>query len=117
MATETKVLLIDDLDGSRAHETVLFGLDGSSYVIDLSRDNADELRAAMEPYLTRARKLPRRLSANGTARVPPTPVHTHLPTGGPPKTIRQWGATNGFKVSHRGRISRELEQAWADAHP
>ena len=44
MAQKVQVLLVDDLDGSEATETVSFGLDGVSYEIDLSSGNAGELR-------------------------------------------------------------------------
>ena len=47
MATKTSVVLIDDLDGETpAHTTVSFGLDGRSYEIDLSDNNAAEFRDA-----------------------------------------------------------------------
>ena len=44
MAQKVQVLLVDDLDGGEASETVTFALDGTSYEIDLSGKNADELR-------------------------------------------------------------------------
>ena len=44
MAQKVQVLLVDDLDGSEATETVAFGLDGASYEIDLSTGNAGKLR-------------------------------------------------------------------------
>ena len=40
MAQKVKIILVDDLDGGSADETVRFGLDGVSYEIDLSADNA-----------------------------------------------------------------------------
>lgn len=42
MAQKVLVSLVDDLDGSEAEETVEFGLDGVSYQIDLSGENAEE---------------------------------------------------------------------------
>jgi hypothetical protein len=44
MAQKVQVLLVDDIDGGSADETVQFGLDGASYEIDLSSDNARKLR-------------------------------------------------------------------------
>ena len=38
---------IDDLDGSAAEGTVLFGLDGTEYEIDLNTRHAQELRDAL----------------------------------------------------------------------
>lgn len=57
MAQRVQVILVDDLDGSEADETVHFSLDGTGYEIDLSRDNASRLRDALTPYLGAARKV------------------------------------------------------------
>jgi Lsr2 len=46
MAQKVSVLLVDDIDGSDAHETIKFGLDGTHYEIDLNSDHAQELRGA-----------------------------------------------------------------------
>src|SRR6478752_10053837 len=51
IASKTLIILDDDGDGSEAAETVSFGLDGKSYEIDLSTENAAKLRAALAPYL------------------------------------------------------------------
>jgi Lsr2 len=51
MAQQTTVRFIDDLDGSEAAGTITFGLDGRTYEIDLSDENADKLRHALAPYL------------------------------------------------------------------
>ncbi|MDT7742150.1 MAG: hypothetical protein QOE59_1228, partial [Actinomycetota bacterium] len=45
MAQKTVVSFIDDLDGeSEAEGTVPFSLDGVDYEIDLSEENAEDLR-------------------------------------------------------------------------
>jgi len=49
MAQKVQVVLEDDLDGGTADETVLFGLDGTSYEIDLNKKNAAELRGRPGP--------------------------------------------------------------------
>ena len=36
MAQKVQVLLVDDIDGGTADETVTFGLDGVTYEIDLT---------------------------------------------------------------------------------
>ena len=56
MAQTIQVLLIDDLDGGEAADTVRFGLDGTEYEIDLSAAHSDELRKALEQYLAHARR-------------------------------------------------------------
>ncbi len=55
MAQKAEVVLIDDLDGSRATETVCWGLDGRHYEIDLSTANAQQLRHELKTYLRHAR--------------------------------------------------------------
>ena len=45
MAQRIQVILIDDITGGDASETVNFALDNVSYEIDLSADNAAKLRA------------------------------------------------------------------------
>jgi hypothetical protein len=47
MSQKVQTFLVDDLDGSEAEGTVLFGLDGTQYEIDLSTDHAKELRMAL----------------------------------------------------------------------
>lgn len=54
MAQRTITTLVDDFDGTelerRSGETIRFGVDGRSYEIDLSDDNAAALREALRPY-------------------------------------------------------------------
>ena len=52
MAQQVRVEMVDDLDGGVAGQTVPFSLDGVSYEIDLSNDNADELRDALARYVS-----------------------------------------------------------------
>ena len=47
MAQIREIRLVDDLDGETADETVEFGIDGKSYEIDLSKENAGRLRDAL----------------------------------------------------------------------
>ena len=56
MAQQTTVRFIDDLDGSDASGTFDFSLEGRTYQIDLSDENAARLRDALAPYIGVARK-------------------------------------------------------------
>ncbi|WP_141275433.1 histone-like nucleoid-structuring protein Lsr2, partial [Streptomyces cacaoi] len=56
MAQKVQVLLVDDVDGGEADETVVFALDGKTYEIDLNTTNADKLRSALEPFLKNGRR-------------------------------------------------------------
>ena len=57
MASRTIVLLEDDVDGSKADQTIEFGIDGTTYAIDLSNSNATKLRGALDGYINKARKV------------------------------------------------------------
>ena len=48
MAQKVSVLLVDDIDGSEASETVSLGLDGTRYEIELNSEHAQELRGQLE---------------------------------------------------------------------
>ncbi|MGJ7909267.1 histone-like nucleoid-structuring protein Lsr2 [Actinopolyspora sp. H202] len=55
MAERIQVELVDDIDGSEAQQTVTFAMDGVSYEIDLSEQNARNLRELFGPYIRQAR--------------------------------------------------------------
>ena len=104
MSTRTIVQLEDDLTGGPADESVTFGLDGRSFEIDLSATNAEGLRELLAPYIAagrgvRSRGLQRRSSGG-------------LGQAVDPATIRAWAQENGYAVSTRGRVSRELREAY-----
>ncbi|MBG6140262.1 histone-like nucleoid-structuring protein Lsr2 [Longispora fulva] len=107
MAQKVTVSLIDDLDQGQADETVTFGLDGATYVIDLSSKNAEKLRAALAKYITagrRQRSTPR-ASGRHTVTVQRVPATADKEQN---KAVREWAQRNGHKVSSRGRISQDI---------
>jgi len=106
MAQRVNVVLIDDLDGSEAAETVRFGLDGTSYAVDLSEAHANELRDLLAPYVGVARKL------SGQRRM------ARKAASGEPNAadVRSWARENGYDVSSRGRVPADVLQAYAAAH-
>ena len=57
MAQKVQVILVDDVDGGPADETVSFSLDGVSYEIDLSTKNAAAFRDSLAQYVGTARKV------------------------------------------------------------
>ena len=57
MATKTQVVLIDDFTGDPADTTVKFALDKTEYEIDLSDENAAEMREELSRYVDAARKV------------------------------------------------------------
>lgn len=114
-----KVVLVDDIDGNDADETVAFGLDGTSYEIDLSSENAAALREALAEYVGHARKVVDEPSGgNGSA---PAPVATQRKAPYAPidreqaSAIREWARRKGYEVSDRGRIPAKLVEAYNQA--
>jgi hypothetical protein len=111
MAQKVVVQLVDDLDGTPLEpgngETVAFGLDGTSYEIDLSDPNADTFRRTLEPYVKAARKVSGRRSPRSTSASKPSNEAT---------AIREWARSQGLKVSERGRVSGEVVDAYSAAH-
>jgi hypothetical protein len=104
MAKTTIVQLVDDIDGSEAHETVKFGLDGLTYEIDLSNKNAAKLRNALQPYVDHGTRISGRSSSNarGGARRPAVAEREQN------KAIRAWAMRKGLDVAPRGRIRAEI---------
>jgi len=99
------VLLVDDLDGSTASETVTFALDGVNYEIDLGSQNAAKFRAELTSWINAGRRVagrPRR----GVVR---KPVDAEV------AKMRQWARANGYVVSDRGRLGAEIQAAYRQA--
>jgi hypothetical protein len=117
MAQRVNVVLVDDIDGSEAAETVVFGLDGAQYEIDLSAENADKLREALAPYVGHGRRAGgrRRSAGGGSARS--ASGRAAAASGGPSAAdIRAWARENGWEVPDRGRVAAEVREAYAAAH-
>jgi hypothetical protein len=115
MAQKIQVLLVDDLDGGEANETVSFALDGTGYEIDLSTDNAAKLREALAAYVGHARRAGRgqgriagstRSGSRASVRVDREQT----------QAIREWARKSGHKVSERGRIPASVMDAYNSAH-
>ena len=87
MAQKTQVILVDDVDGSEANQTVTFALDGVSYEIDLNDEHAAALRESLEEWIGKARRTGGRRSS-GRRR-----------SSGPSDTqkIREWAREQGLE--------------------
>jgi Lsr2 len=109
VAQKTVVTLVDDLDGGEADETVSFGLDGTSYEIDLSTSNAGKLRDALATYVGSARRSGRS-SGGGGGR------GRARRTGGNSAAIRAWAREQGLNVNERGRIPGDIVTQYEKAH-
>jgi hypothetical protein len=110
-----RVVLTDDLDGSEAAETITYTINGQEYEIDLSEDNADKFHDALAPYIQNSREVRRqaetarrrdgrrRNSGGGSSR-------DDIPQ------IRAWAESQGMDVSARGRVKKEIIDAYDEAH-
>jgi hypothetical protein len=115
MAQKVIVELVDDLDGTASEDisTVSFSLDGADYEIDLSAENADNLRGLLEEFVVAARRTGGRIRRNsGTTKTAPSrPAASREQT----KAIREWAKQNGFELADRGRIPANVIEAYEEA--
>lgn len=95
------VHLEDDLDGTKAAETIQFGLDGVTYEIDLNDENSAQLRDAFASWVGAARRVGGRKQRSG------------IPDRrGDLNEIRTWARENGYKVSDHGRVPDKVLRAY-----
>jgi hypothetical protein len=113
MAQRVNVVLVDDIDGSDAEETVGFALDGVDYEIDLSDEHAAEMRDALALYIGHARRTGGR--RRGGRRSAPSAGAANG-SGATAAEIRAWARENGWDVPERGRVSAEVREAYANAN-
>ncbi|MFI5777046.1 Lsr2 family protein [Nocardia sp. NPDC051570] len=115
MAKRTTVETYDDLTGEKIDATIVpdptitFMLDGAEYEIDLGAKNRDKFLTLLDPYTKAARKAggrrgERRIGkpSNGRAGLPREQLGA----------MRDWAKKRGYKVSERGRISQEVQDAF-----
>jgi hypothetical protein len=106
VAQRVHVVLEDDLDGSSADETVMFGLDGANYEIDLSAKNAAKLRDLLAKYVGHGRRTQVRARRGSRGRSSSSNA----------ADVRIWARDNGYTVSDRGRVPAEIKTAYDAAH-
>lgn len=105
MVKRQVVMLIDDVDGGDAVETVGFELDGMLYEIDLSADHVQELRECIGHWTAHARRSGHMASSSHTQ---PAPKLYD------PKAVRAFARARGLEVPGRGRPPKHvLEQYFA----
>jgi hypothetical protein len=109
MAQRVQVMLVDDIDGTEAVETVSFSLDGVSYEIDLTASNAKKLRNDLGTWVGHARRSGGRKNSR---RAGASAGQRRSDLG----AVRQWARKSGHQVSDRGRISAGILAAYDKAH-
>ena len=110
MAQKVEIKLLDDIDGGEAHETVTFGLNGRDFEIDLNDTNANKLRELLDPYVKHGRRI-KTTGAPGRTKATASEDKEDL------AKVRAWAAENGFDVKPRGRIPREVVEAYKAGTP
>jgi hypothetical protein len=114
VAKHTVIELEDDLSGGPAEETVTFGLDGTSFDIDLNAENASRLRDSMAEFVTAARKAGGRAGSRGIPRPRAAASDAAVSAGlkEDAAAIREWAKAAGHEVSARGRIAQRIRDAY-----
>jgi hypothetical protein len=120
MAQKVQVLLVCDLhDGEvEGSEQITFGLDGSTYEIDVCDQHAAQLRDSFAPYVGAARRAGRSGGSSSAGRSGGRRSRSSGRRGGDDRVgqIREWARANGHQVSERGRLSASLVEAYEAAH-
>ena len=109
MAKTVVEVLVDDLDGTEAVESVRLGWNGQWRQLELSERNLAALSKAIDRYWDAGRPV------RGEA-----PAARRRPAGAgdrdrDPRAIRVWAAENGIAVPARGRIPRDVEDRYKEA--
>jgi len=95
-------VLVDDLDGSQAVESVQLGWNGQWRQLELSEKNLAALSRAIDRFWDAGHPV---ASPGGKRRRGAT-------AGRDPKAIRAWARANGIAVPSRGRIPADVENRY-----
>lgn len=98
MAQRVVTLLVDDLDGGPGDETIVFGLDGDVYEIDLSTTHAQQLRGDLRRWVGAAR----------TAGTAPRAAPRQVEVAADPRAVRAWATARGLALPSKGRIPQDV---------
>jgi hypothetical protein len=125
MAQKVIVTMADDIDGIEGDDvrTYHFALERQVFKIDLRPGNYQELRKALDPFISNAQ------AADPEYRRTVSPVNgssarriTHVP---PPRDrasrdraarIRNWARKEGRDIGEKGRIPGDIERDYDAAH-
>ena len=111
MAQKVLIQLVDDLDGTASADVtkVEFGLDGVTYEMDLSSDNAERIREVFGEYIPRARRTGGRLNRGAPTRT------ARSADANEAAVIREWAQQNGLQLAARGRIPGHVVEKYQEA--
>ena len=108
MATVTRTFL----DGSTEDvQNVQISLDGTNFEIDLSAANAARLRGKLAKYVEHGTRVtPQKTRRSQRVVKPPVSGRDQV------QAVRDWARQNASTVSARGRIPKDVQDAFAAAH-
>ena len=116
MARKEVTQFYDDLDntplGADDVNVVEFAYRGTTYVLDLSEENAQKFADTLDPYIAAGTKVTR---SRGRGRAASSAGKSSDADRN--RRIREWGRENGYNVSSRGQISRNIIDAYEAANP
>ena len=112
MATVTRTFFVDDLDGSTEDvQNAQISLDGANFEIDLSAANAARLRGKLAKYVEHGTRVtPQKTRRSQRVVKPPVSGRDQV------QAVRDWARQNASTVSARGRIPKNVQDAFAAAH-
>lgn len=107
MARKEVVQYTDDMTGEPIEAgkvaVVELSYGGKDYVLDLSHESSLKLATELDPWITAARKVPRGSTPRkGTSQADKARN----------KAIREWAQENGIEVSARGKIAKDVVEAY-----
>jgi hypothetical protein len=105
---KVEVQLEDDLTGGPADETVMFGVDGRDYQIDLNAKHAASFRRQVAAFVQHARPVALRRSRSTAARSKASRERS--------RQIRAWAGRRGFEIAEHGRLPGHVIQQYESAH-
>lgn len=107
MARKEVVQYTDDITGESLAkdkvQVVELSYGGKDYVLDLSHESALKLATELDPWVTAARKVPRGSTPRKGASQSDKERN---------KAIREWARENGYTVSARGQIAKDVVEAY-----
>ena len=121
VSIKTLQVITDDYDGTELKpgqgQTVSFAFEGHPYEIDLSDKNYKKFHGEMQVWISNARR-PGGSAPRTRGRTRNTTTKTASAAAGKTdnQAIRAWARENSLAVSERGRISSEIQAAYAAAH-
>lgn len=104
MAKHTQTIITSDLSGAGAAHEINFSVDGVDYTIDLTEAERGQMEEVLRPYTNAANIVGKQRRAASAGRQTKN------------RAIRTWAEEQGFPLGKRGRIPREIIDAYENRH-